>query len=216
MAVPKQALTRVSISRNSRREMTHSFPSQAGEVNFHISFSSRFSRFWEKDSLSPLVSQDFILRFSFSSRYSRFCRHISLSPLDFQDFIDKFLSSVWHLTWPARLIDMLGDKWFHTVAFNLDPNVMKYHSSLSVGECVCSSDAKITRCASICWPSSQAKVTSANSLSSLRFPSTLLMPYYEKVRVIFQWYLLGMNETCFKNSKFEWRLCIVLLIISTP
>ena len=59
MAVPKQALTRVSISRNSRREMTHSFPSQAGEVNFHISFSSRFSRFWEK-------------KFSFSSRFSRF------------------------------------------------------------------------------------------------------------------------------------------------
>ena len=40
-----QTLTRVSISRNSRREMTHSFLSRAGEMNFHVLFSSRFSRF---------------------------------------------------------------------------------------------------------------------------------------------------------------------------
>ena len=193
-------------------------------MNVYVSCSSRLSRFWGKISLSPLVSQDFILRFSFSSRYSRFCRHISLSPLDFQDFIDKFLSSVWHLTWPARLIDMLGNKWFHTVAFNLDLARSWNITPLKlISGWVCLffwnkglPDAKITRCASICWPSSQAKVTSANSLSSLRFPSTLLMPYYEKVRVIFQWYLLGMNETCLRNSKLEWRLSIVLLIISTP
>ena len=60
-----QTLTRVSISRNSRREMTHSFLSRAGEVNFHFSFSSRFSRFWGKNSLSLLVSQDSFIEFLF-------------------------------------------------------------------------------------------------------------------------------------------------------
>ena len=40
-----QSLTRVSISRKSREEMTHIFLSRAGELNFHFSFSSRFSRF---------------------------------------------------------------------------------------------------------------------------------------------------------------------------
>ena len=63
--VVDQTLTRFSISRNSRREMTHSFLSRAGEVNFHFSFSSRFSRFWEKNSLSFLVSQDSFIEFLF-------------------------------------------------------------------------------------------------------------------------------------------------------
>ena len=98
-----QTLTRVSISRNSRREITPGFLSRAGEMNFHVSFSSQFSRFWENISLSPLVFWDFysenlfllsifkILQnnFSFSSRFSRFCRTISFSPLDFQDFLEK-------------------------------------------------------------------------------------------------------------------------------
>ena len=55
----KQSLTRVLISRNSRSEITLGFPSRAGEVKFHVSFSSRFSRFLENISLSPLVSQNF-------------------------------------------------------------------------------------------------------------------------------------------------------------
>ena len=101
----RQTLTRVSISRNSRREITLGFPSRAGEVNFYVSFSSRFSRFRENISLSPLGSQDFCIEllfllsifkilennFSFSSRFSRFCRTISLSPLDFQDLKNNFL-----------------------------------------------------------------------------------------------------------------------------
>ena len=60
-----QSLTRVSISRNSRREITLGFPSRAGEMNFHVSFSSRFSRFWENISLSPLGSQDFCIELLF-------------------------------------------------------------------------------------------------------------------------------------------------------
>ena len=95
-----QALTRVSISRNSRREMTHSFPSQAGEVDFHISFSSRVSRFWEqKFSFSSRFSRSFIkiifllsifkilkTDFSFSSQFVKYRYWESLSVLDFQDY----------------------------------------------------------------------------------------------------------------------------------
>ena len=49
----------------------------------------------------------------------------------------------------------------------------------SVGEGVCSFsagsglEARITLWASICWPSSEARVTSANSLSSLRLPNAM-------------------------------------------
>ena len=95
-----QTLTRVSISRNSRREMTHSFPSQAGEVDFHISFSSRVSRFWEqKFSFSSPFSRSFIkilfllsilkilkTDFSFSSQFVKYWYWESLSLLDFQDY----------------------------------------------------------------------------------------------------------------------------------
>ena len=70
-------LTRVSISRNSRREMIHIFLPRLREANFHVSFSSRFSRIRWKVSLSPLDFQDL--------------KKISLSPLDFQDFLDQFL-----------------------------------------------------------------------------------------------------------------------------
>ena len=95
-----QTLTRVSISRNSWREMTHSFPSQAGEVDFHISFSSRVSRFWEqKFSFSSRFSRSFIkiifllsifkilkTDFSFSSQFVKCWYWESLSLLNFQGY----------------------------------------------------------------------------------------------------------------------------------
>ncbi len=74
---PPQTLTRVSISRNSWREMTKIFLSRIAVTNFHVSFSSRFSRNGGKVPLSPLYFQD--------------SRKISLSPLDFQDCGDQFL-----------------------------------------------------------------------------------------------------------------------------
>ena len=100
-----QSLTRVSLSRNSRGEMTQSFLAGAGEMNFRVSFSFRFSRVLGKISLSPLVSWDFYLEipfllsivkifeknFSFSSQFSRFLRKNSLSLLDSQDIGEKFL-----------------------------------------------------------------------------------------------------------------------------
>ena len=54
-----QTLTRVWVSRNSLREMTQIFLSRSREANFHVSFSSRFSRIGETVSLSPLDFQDF-------------------------------------------------------------------------------------------------------------------------------------------------------------
>ena len=56
---PEQSLTRVSISRKSREEMTHIFLSRAGELYFHFSFSSRFTRFLDNKSLSFLDFQNF-------------------------------------------------------------------------------------------------------------------------------------------------------------
>ena len=73
--------------------MTHIFLSWAGELYFHFSFSSRFSRLrknslspldlWDlkKNSLSLLDFQEFSGKFSFHSRFTRFCplflcRHI--------------------------------------------------------------------------------------------------------------------------------------------
>ena len=50
-------------------------------MNFHFSFSSRFSRFWKQKQKN----------FSFSSRFTRFLYWTSLSPLDFQDFVEQFL-----------------------------------------------------------------------------------------------------------------------------
>ena len=54
--------------------MTHVFLSRAGELYFHFSFSSRFSRFLDNKSLSFLDLQDFLNQFFFSSRYSRLWR----------------------------------------------------------------------------------------------------------------------------------------------
>ena len=72
-----QSLTRVSISRKSREEITHIFLSWPGELYFHFYFSSRFSRFWDKNSLYPLDLWVF---------YSN-----SLSLLNFQDCEEKIL-----------------------------------------------------------------------------------------------------------------------------
>ena len=57
--------------------MIQIFLSRSQEANFHVSFSSQFSRIGGKVSLSPLDFQDL--------------KKISLSPLDFQDFLDQFL-----------------------------------------------------------------------------------------------------------------------------
>ena len=71
----------------SREEMTHVFLSWAGELYFHFSFSSRFSRFLDNKSLSFLDLQDFLSQFSFSSRFSRLWRQKSLSTLDSWDSV---------------------------------------------------------------------------------------------------------------------------------
>jgi len=136
-----QTLTRVSISRNSRREITVGFPSRAGEVNFRVSFSSRFSRFLENISLSPLVSQDLYIQilfllsvfkilhnhFSFSSRFSRFKKN----PPE-----EKFIG------WKMK--SSSSDQWVWVVVWGLETS-------------------KITLLASSWLPSSQARVTSANA-----------------------------------------------------
>ena len=62
---PQQSLTRVSISRKSREEITHIFLSRAVELYFHFSFSSRFSRLLRQKSLSTLDLWDSGLCFFF-------------------------------------------------------------------------------------------------------------------------------------------------------
>ena len=86
-----QALTRVSISRNSRGEMIHIFLSRAGELCFHFSFSSWFSRFLDKKSLALLDLWDF--------------QNNSLSLLDFQDCEEKvlFLLSIYEILFTVSL-----------------------------------------------------------------------------------------------------------------
>ena len=85
------ALTRVSISRNSRGEMIHIFLSRAGELCFHFSFSSWFSRFLDKKSLALLDLWDF--------------QNNSLSLLDFQDCEEKvlFLLSIYEILFTVSL-----------------------------------------------------------------------------------------------------------------
>ena len=78
----KQALTRFSISRKSREEMVHFFLSRAGELNFHFSRCSWMSRFWRKNSRSPLEIRDLEKKFSFSSRRNEILQTDSLSLLD--------------------------------------------------------------------------------------------------------------------------------------
>jgi len=92
-----QTLTRVSISRNSRREMTQIFLSRSWEANFHVSFSSRFSRIGETVSLSPLDFQDFLDQFLFLLSIFKILKKISLSPLDFRDFLNQHFSN-WSLS----------------------------------------------------------------------------------------------------------------------
>ena len=99
-----QTLTRVSISRNSRREMIQIFLSRSREANFHVSFSSRFSRIGGKVSLSPLDFQDlkiislsFLDPFLFLLSTFKILEKISLSPLDFQDFLNQHFDN-WSLS----------------------------------------------------------------------------------------------------------------------
>ena len=99
-----QTLTRASISRNSRREMIQIFLSRSREANFHVSFSSRFSRIGGKVSLSPLDFQDlkiislsFLDPFLFLLSTFKNLEKISLSPLDFQDFLNQHFDN-WSLS----------------------------------------------------------------------------------------------------------------------
>ena len=85
-----QALTRVSISRNSRGEMIHIFLSRAGELCFHFSFSSSFSRFLDTKISCSSRFVRFSKQFSFSSRFSRLWRKSSLSTLDLWDSVHCF------------------------------------------------------------------------------------------------------------------------------
>ena len=71
-----QALTRFSISRKSREEMVHFFLSRAGELNFHFSRCSRMSRFWRKNSRSPLEIRDLEKNSLSLLEGMRFCKQI--------------------------------------------------------------------------------------------------------------------------------------------
>ena len=62
--------------------MVHFFLSRAGELNFHFSRCSRMSRFWRKNSRSPLEIRDFEKKFSFTSRKNEILQTDSLSLLD--------------------------------------------------------------------------------------------------------------------------------------
>ena len=96
-----QSMTRVSISREESREMTHFFLSRSGELNLYFSFSSRFSRIWKPNSLSLLEFQDFQEKFLFLFSIYEILRKKSLSLLDFQDLNRKISLSpldVWDFT----------------------------------------------------------------------------------------------------------------------
>ena len=84
---PGQSLTRVSISRKSWEEISQFFLSRAGEMILDFSFSSRFSRTQEKNSLSLLDLWDFLELFSVTSRFSRLWRKISPFTPDCQDSV---------------------------------------------------------------------------------------------------------------------------------
>ena len=97
----QQSMTRVSISREESREMTHFFLSRSGELNLYFSFSSRFSRIWKPNSLSLLEFQDFQEKFLFLFSIYEILRKKSLSLLDFQDLNRKICLSpldVWDFT----------------------------------------------------------------------------------------------------------------------
>ena len=62
--------------RDSREEMVHFFLSRAGELNFHFSRCSRMSRFWRKNSRSPLEIRDFEKNSLSLLERMRFCKQI--------------------------------------------------------------------------------------------------------------------------------------------
>jgi len=76
--------------------MIQIFLSRSQEANFHVLFSSRFSRIGGKVSLSPLDFQDlkiislsFLDPFLFLLSTFKILEKISLSPLDFQYFLNE-------------------------------------------------------------------------------------------------------------------------------
>ena len=84
--------------------MIQIFLSRSREANFHVSFSSRFSRIGGKVSLSPLDFQDlkiislsFLDPFLFLLSTFKILEKISLSPLDFQDFLNQHFDN-WSLS----------------------------------------------------------------------------------------------------------------------
>ena len=84
--------------------MIQIFLSRSREANFHVSFSSRFSRMGGKVSLSPLDFQDlkiislsFLDPFLFLLSTFKILEKISLSPLDFQDFLNQHFDN-WSLS----------------------------------------------------------------------------------------------------------------------
>ena len=95
-----QTLTRVSISRKSRREITYIFLSRSREMKFHFSFSSRFSRF------------------------SRFLENISLSLLDFwaDEEIFLVLLSIYEIPVHISLSPLVRNAKFRRENFNLQGN----------------------------------------------------------------------------------------------
>ena len=68
-----------------------------------------FQDFENKNSLSPLLSQDLLLKFSFSSRFWRFWRQISLSPLNLWniDIESLFLFSIFKIIFFFSPINIL-------------------------------------------------------------------------------------------------------------
>ena len=115
--------------------MIQIFLSRPREANFHVSFSSRFSRIGGKVSLSPLDFQDlkiislsFLDPFLFLLSTFKILEKISLSPLDFQDFLNQhfdnwslsmiyqnMLVSLYHLT--TFTFTQLPD-WFLTLSWH--------------------------------------------------------------------------------------------------
>ena len=102
--------------------MTHIFLSWAGELYFHFSFSSWFSRLrknslspldlWDlkKNSLSLLDFQEFSGKFSFHSRFTRFCplflcRHI------YKAILYSFICSTFlHCVFPSTSLNELLER----------------------------------------------------------------------------------------------------------
>ena len=99
-----QALTRFSISRKSRKEMVHFFLSRAGELNFHFLKCSRMSRFWRKNSRSPLEIRDLEKNSLSLLEGMRFCKHILFLFSRFKILREKvhFLLSIFPLNFSSN------------------------------------------------------------------------------------------------------------------